>query len=152
MNAISIEQAMQIALDHHNAGRLAQAEPIYRQILAQLPDHADSLHLLGVLECQAGHTAAAIDLIGRAITISHNVADYHSNLGESYRRAERWDEAIASFRRAISLKPDSASAYNSMGISLKNQGRFDEAVAAYHQAIQFKFDFTEGLPQSGQCP
>ena len=49
MTPITIEQAMQIALGHHQAGRLAEAEAIYRQVLAQFPDHADALHLLGVL-------------------------------------------------------------------------------------------------------
>ena len=98
MTQVTIEQAMQIAIGHHQAGRLAEAEAIYRQILAQSPDHADALHLLGVLACQTGHTDAAIDLIGRAIAINPAVAEYHSNLGESYRRAGQWEAAIASSR------------------------------------------------------
>ena len=48
-----------------------------------VPDHADALHLLGVLAFQTGHIGAAIDLIGRAIAINPAVAEYHSNLGES---------------------------------------------------------------------
>ena len=53
---MTIDQAMQIALEHHRAGRLAEAEAIYRQVLARCPDHADALHLLGVLAGQTGHT------------------------------------------------------------------------------------------------
>ena len=37
------------ALALHQAGRLADAEKIYNQILAMQPDHFDSLHLLGVI-------------------------------------------------------------------------------------------------------
>ena len=34
MTQMTIDQALQIALGHHEAGRLAEAEGIYRQILA----------------------------------------------------------------------------------------------------------------------
>ena len=70
MTPMQVDQAMQTALGHHQAGRLAEAEAIYRQVLAQFPDHADALHLLGVLACQAGRPDAAIELIGRAIAIN----------------------------------------------------------------------------------
>ncbi|RMD71231.1 MAG: tetratricopeptide repeat protein, partial [Gammaproteobacteria bacterium] len=40
---------IQIALQHHRAGRLAQAEAIYRQILQQNPRHPQALHPLGTL-------------------------------------------------------------------------------------------------------
>ena len=47
----------------HQAGRLADAEEIYYQILATQPDHFDSLHLLGVIFHQRGNHAAAIHQI-----------------------------------------------------------------------------------------
>jgi predicted O-linked N-acetylglucosamine transferase (SPINDLY family) len=36
----TIQQAYEQALRHHHAGRLAEAEQIYRQILSQQPRHA----------------------------------------------------------------------------------------------------------------
>ena len=54
MSTLTIEQAFQIAVQHHQAGRLSQAEQLYRQILAQMPNHPDALHLLGVVAHQAG--------------------------------------------------------------------------------------------------
>ena len=65
---------------------------------------------------------AAIDLIGRAIAINPAVSEYHSNLGESYRRAGQWEEAIASLRRAIELKPDLADAHINLSIGLEGPG------------------------------
>ena len=66
---MTLEQQLQSGLSHHQAGRLAEAERIYRQILAQQPDHAEALNLLGVLAGQTGRLDAAVDLIHRAIAI-----------------------------------------------------------------------------------
>ena len=51
----------------HDAGRIAEAERLYRRILAADPDNAPALHLLGVVALQAGQFQAAVDLIGQAI-------------------------------------------------------------------------------------
>jgi predicted O-linked N-acetylglucosamine transferase (SPINDLY family) len=132
----TIEEAIQAAVGHHEAGRLVEAEMIYRQVLAQFPDYADALHLLGALACQTGHLDEAIELIGQAIAISPESAAYHHNLGESYRRAERWEGAIASFRRAIELRPAYAESHNNLGLALYATGRLDEAIEAYRGAIE----------------
>ena len=135
MTQVTSEHAMQIALGHHQAGRLAEAETLYRQVLAQVPDHAGALHLLGVLACHSGNWATAIDLIGRAIAIAPDVAGYHHNLGESYWRKGDWEAAIASSRLAIALNPGMAAAYVNLGSALSRVGRTDEAIAVYQRAI-----------------
>jgi predicted O-linked N-acetylglucosamine transferase (SPINDLY family) len=126
---------MRQALGHHRAGRLAEAETIYRQVLAEAPDHADALHLLGVVALQAGQAELAIDLIGRAVAIEPRAADYHVHLGEAYRRLGRWEDAVASLRRSVELRPDDAAAYNNLGVTLDQAGRSDEAIAAYQRAL-----------------
>jgi len=136
----TVEQALQTALVHHQAGRRAEAEAIYREVLAEFPDHAGALHLLGVLAGQAGSTDSAIELIGRAVAIKADVPQYHSNLGEFYCRAGQWDRAIGSLSRAIELKPDLAVAHGNLGNALKAAGRRNEAIAAYRRAIALKGD------------
>jgi predicted O-linked N-acetylglucosamine transferase (SPINDLY family) len=135
MMAQPIEDTLQKALRHHQAGRLAEAEALYRQVLANSPDHPETLHLLGVLVGQSGNHTTAIDLIGRAVTLEPSNAHGHCNLGEFYCRAGHCDRAIASFRRAIELEPGLAVAYGNLGNALKATGRHEEAVAAYLRAI-----------------
>ncbi|MEE8428573.1 MAG: tetratricopeptide repeat protein, partial [Gammaproteobacteria bacterium] len=54
--------SLNTAQGHHQAGRLAQAEAIYRRILERQPDHADALQLLGMAAHQQGRHAEAADL------------------------------------------------------------------------------------------
>ena len=65
MPRVTIEQAVQIALQHHQAGRIAEAEKIYREVLNQRPNQADALHLLGVIALQVSRFDDAVDLISR---------------------------------------------------------------------------------------
>ncbi|MCP4248937.1 MAG: tetratricopeptide repeat protein, partial [bacterium] len=55
------------AVERHRAGRLAEAESLYKQILVLEPGNADSLHLLGVLASEAGHHERAASFISKAI-------------------------------------------------------------------------------------
>ena len=91
-------------LAHHQGGRLAQAETCYRETLALQPDHADALHLLGVIASQIGRHDVAVDLIGRAIELDRSNALYHSNRGLALAGMQRLEEAIANYDRALALR------------------------------------------------
>ena len=131
------------AFQHHQAGRLTEAEQLYRQVLAVDARHADSLHLLGILASQVGRYDVAIDLIGKAVAVNSDEASYHSNLGNMLQAQGRLDDAAASFRRAISLKPEIPESHYNLGNALKDQGRFDEAIDCYSTAIKFRPNFPE---------
>ncbi len=130
------------AVRHHQAGRLTDAERLYRQVLAIDPRHADSLHLLGVIGGQTGHHELAADLMSRAINVDPKQAAYHSNLGIALRQQGRLDEAVTSFRAALDLRPDFAEAHNNLGIALKEQGRLEDAIASYRKAIEHDPNYT----------
>jgi Flp pilus assembly protein TadD len=66
---MTLQQQFESGLSHHRAGRLAEAEKIYRQVLMVHPDHPEALHLLGTLAGQVGKTGAAEELLRRAIRI-----------------------------------------------------------------------------------
>jgi tetratricopeptide (TPR) repeat protein len=139
------------AVRQHQAGHLAEAEDLYRQVLAANPHHADSLHLLGVIGGQTGRHDLAVDMISRAIAINPREAAYHSNLGISLKHQERLAEAAACFRAARDLTPDDPKAHNNLGIALKDQGRMDEAVACYRRALDLKPDDAEVLHNLGDA-
>ena len=67
---LTIQQAIDLAVQHHNAGRLPEAESIYQQILQSDPDQPVALHLLGVIAHQVGKNDTAVDLIALALSIT----------------------------------------------------------------------------------
>src|SRR4051812_15329026 len=112
MPQVTIDEALEIAIRHHQAGRLPEAETIYRQVLAQHSRHPRALHLLGVIACQSGRHEMAAELIGKAIEILPSEAAFHSNLGEALRLLGRLDMAANACSRAIELQPDLGNASN----------------------------------------
>jgi tetratricopeptide (TPR) repeat protein len=60
------------------------------------------------------------------------------NLADTYARAERYDEAIATFRRAVEIKPSDPDGWNDLGNVLVLTGRPAEAVPNFERAIALK--------------
>jgi predicted O-linked N-acetylglucosamine transferase (SPINDLY family) len=131
----TLQQQFESAWSHHRAGRLAEAEMLYGQILSQEPDNVRALHLLGILNARRGESQWAMELFGRAIAVDPNVAKYHTNLGAVLLESGRFDEAMESFRKALSLSPDAVDAAVGLGNALRAAGRAEEAGAAYRQAM-----------------
>jgi len=48
MTALTPQQAFELAVQHHRAGRLAEAEALYRRLLAAEPNSADALQRHGI--------------------------------------------------------------------------------------------------------
>ena len=140
---LSVEQSINLALQHHAAGRFPEAESIYQRILRANPDQPDALHLLGVIAHQAGQDNAAVDLISRALSIKPDVAEAHNNLGIALRKLGRPEDAVASFHKTLALKPDFAEAHNNLGNALRELGKLEDAVASYNRTLVLKPDYAE---------
>ncbi len=98
----TISEALAIAVQHHQAGRLQAAEQVYRQILAVEPNQPDAIHLLGVIASRLGRPEVAVQYIERAIQLRGSDGAFHYNLGNALLAQGRPDEAIACFQRAWS--------------------------------------------------
>ena len=128
---------------HHRAGRLSEAETLYRQVLAAAPDHADSLHMLGVLAGQSGDVDAGIEMIRRAIAARPAQAVFHLNLGEIYRRTGKHELGAQAYAQAAGLCPESEIAHYCLGLELRELRRLEEAIASYQQAIRLNPNFAD---------
>lgn len=143
MQKPTIEQTFEQALQHHQAGRLAEAERAYRRILQQEPDHSDALHLLGVVALQTGSLEPALQLVQRAVALRPDAAFYRTNLGQVLERLGRDDEARAAYEAAIELDPHDAEPLNNLGHLLVRRDRLSEAEACCRAAIELNPDYAE---------
>ena len=139
------------ALRHHQAGRLAEAERIYRQILATDAQHADSLHLLGMIAYQGGKYEAAVETICKAIAIDGRQAAYHSNLGTVLQAQGKLDDAADCYAHALALNPRLAEVHVNFGNILQAQGKLDDAAASQQRALALKPDCAEACYNLGKA-
>jgi tetratricopeptide (TPR) repeat protein len=131
------------AVRHHQSGRLARAEAIYRQILAIDGNHVDSLHFLGLIARQIGRNDVAINLIERAIALDGANPEFHNNIGGAYHILGELDKAISHYRRALALNPDFVEAHLNLGKALYVQGELNEAIRQYRRVISIRTDHAE---------
>ena len=123
------------AVAHHQTGALIEAERQYRHLLTLAPNHANSLHNLGLIALQSGDAAAAVELFDKAIKINSTVAEYHYNVALAWRALNRNDHVATHLERAVALRADHALAHLNLGNVRREQGRLADSVACYERAI-----------------
>jgi Flp pilus assembly protein TadD len=122
-------------LELHQAGKLQEAERLYRKVLTLHPEHFDALHMLGVVALQGGRAGYAIDLIERALRQKPDLAAAHGNLAAALTKSGRLDEAIAAHQRHISLHPTQIDPHLKIASLLAHLGRTTEALASSERTI-----------------
>ena len=131
--AADVSAVFALAVRHHQAGQLLEAEGLYRQVLASDGQHFGTLHHLGIIALQRGQARAAVDVIGRAIAVNNRVPDCHYNMAFALQALGRLSEAAVHYRRAVKLKPDYVEAHTNLGNVLKALGSHRDAAACYER-------------------
>jgi tetratricopeptide (TPR) repeat protein len=146
-----MHEQMNRALSRHQRGHLEQAARMYQDILVLEPGNVDALHLLGVVACQKGLFAQAVDLIGRAVVLNPNVSSFHANLAEAYRGLGEFDRALACARRALQLQPNNAEASNNLGLALLAQNQFEAGTVQFRAALEILPNFAMACNNLGNA-
>jgi predicted O-linked N-acetylglucosamine transferase (SPINDLY family) len=131
-----VQDLLQSAIAHHQAGRSPEAETLYQRILEIDPNHADALHLLGILFHQAGKFAAAKGLFQRAIARCPKVPGYYNSLGNTLNCLKEHSEAEECFAKALALQPDLAEACHNLGYMYGVQKKHTAAEELFRRAIK----------------
>jgi tetratricopeptide (TPR) repeat protein len=131
-----LSAALDIAIGHHEAGRIDLAEAGYREVLAQDPDDADALNLLGLILQDQGHAGESIDLLTRALEIDPDFPEALTNLARVRRAAGQPDEAAELAARAVALDPDLPAAQLQLGWALLDLARYQEALDPLQRAAE----------------
>ncbi|OAN54667.1 hypothetical protein A6A04_12135 [Paramagnetospirillum marisnigri] len=131
---LTIDQAYDRALGWHRNGALAQAEVLYRRILDAVPEHADTLHMLGMLAHQCGHSESAAELMRRSLALASSATCW-SNLAAALLALGRLAEAESAALTALGLNPAMLEARRNLTRCLEGQGRLAEAAECCAQML-----------------
>lgn len=137
------EEEVNCLFEHYRNGQYDLAENLAKTLTQQYPDHQFSWKVLGIVFKQTGRLQESLIANQRAVAISPNDAEAHSNLGNTLKEIGRLEEAEASYRIAIAINPQFAEIHSNLGIVLKELGRLEEAVASYLKAIAIKPENSE---------
>lgn len=133
----------------HQQGDIDAVEPLYRRIIARYPTQFDALNLLGIIQAGRGHSAEALDLLSRAISIHSQQPETHTAYGDALVHEGRLAEALASYDRALQLRPDYPETIFRRANVLKRLLRLDEALAAFDRVIELQPDHAEAHHNRG---
>ena len=154
----AIQSTLQQALQLHQSGRLAEAEPIYRSILAQNPNQPDAVHLLGVLFWQTSRVREALPLLRQARLLQPDSADVRGNLlnflvqaGEQFRRQGKAADALAAFKEAAELDPSRPEIHTLLGVAYAALGEKQNATRCFEKSISLKPDYADAHNNLGLC-
>ncbi|UBF23639.1 tetratricopeptide repeat protein [Kovacikia minuta CCNUW1] len=137
LTQFNIPEALTIATAHHQAGRLAQAEQIYRQVLQHNPQQVEALNLLGVIACQHGKLEEGISLYRQALALQPAYTGARENLCLALWKQGKSliEEATSAYSQIVTFEPNNIQAFNNLGLILQDQNKLDEAIAYYQQAL-----------------
>lgn len=133
------------AIALHQQDRLAEAEPIYRQLLGIAPDHFDVVHLLGTLLRRTGKPAESLSLLDRAVAMRPESAAAQLNRANVLVDRRAFAEARAGFSRALALKPGYAEAHYGRGVAELELGNPQAARQDAEAALRLKPGYAEAV-------
>lgn len=153
-----LRAALAAAARLRQAGRLGEAERLYRRILKSAPDQPTALNWLGALLHVRGDNARALELIARAARIRPEEPLCLFHLAEVCRATGRHDDAVAAYRRALAHQPATGDLHFGLGTALLALGRAGEAAqelarasAASPDDPQARNNLANALAETGQA-
>jgi predicted O-linked N-acetylglucosamine transferase (SPINDLY family) len=151
MNPARVQQLLQQGLAHHQAGRLKEAESVYRQARALTTRSFEIMNLSGMLAYQQSRYGDAVNLLRSAVPLAprSSLAACRMQLGAALAAAAKHNEAIIQLRTSLQLDATNAETWNSLGFSLRVLGQFAEAITAYEKAIELKPDYFDAIDRLG---
>jgi predicted O-linked N-acetylglucosamine transferase (SPINDLY family) len=131
---MDLRRLFEQGLAAHRAGRLAEAENAFRQVLRAEAGNFPALHMLGFLKAQQGKYDEAITLLHKAVRANPADLTALSHHAGALMAAERFDEALAAYDRLLARAPKSFDALYNRGVILSQKSAFEDALGSLDQA------------------
>ncbi len=126
------------ALEHHKAGRLAEAGAAYARALVLSPEHPAVLHNIGTVQAAQGDHVMALASFDRVVGVEPGYAAAHYNRGVALEKLGRAREAIEAFRRAVALEPGNYDAHRALGFLWLAEGERGRALDHFARTYELR--------------
>ncbi len=143
------QEALQRALPLHQAGRFAEAEPLYSRVLAADPNNFPALHLMGLLRWQQQRMDEALQLMEKALKVQPGAPETLSNYAIALSSLGRNEEALAALDQALKARPASPKALANRGAIKCKLGRAEEGLKDFDAALALDPRHVEALNNRG---
>ncbi|MEY4578283.1 MAG: hypothetical protein RL701_2986 [Pseudomonadota bacterium] len=140
---LSLDDALLLGTRLHRLNQFDEAHKLYNAVLQVVPEHADALQFLGILEHQLHNAEAGLGYMQRALAQTPDAPGLHQNLGNILLELNRFDEAANAYDHCARLGGKTAELLNNIGILRRHQGQFAAAEAAYREALAINPDFID---------
>jgi hypothetical protein len=138
------DNALEEALNYRNAGRLSEAEQVYRSILKRRPSHSEAnTGLAHTLNAQ-GKVLEAETLHRRVVAVAPHSADAHNDLAIILFGQGKTEEAEAACRTALTLDPGMPEAHINLALALAAQGRLSESHSSFNRHAALVYGKSDG--------
>ncbi|MEP6504093.1 MAG: methyltransferase [Betaproteobacteria bacterium] len=132
--ALTPDETLSLAIQHHQAGDLDAAERLYATLLRRQPGRADAMNFMGMLLQQRGQLEPALALLRGASQAAPKEPAVWNNLGNVLLRLDQVEPAGKAFRRSLALA-DTAEAHTNLARVQRHRQEFARAEASCRQAL-----------------
>ncbi len=147
--ANTVNELFDRAFALHHEGRLDAAEAIYREVLNHEPEHAYTLHSLGLIAHARGQRSVALELLRRAIALNFKEAVFHHSLAQVLRADGHSQEALSALHDAVSINPEFVAAWQAIAQIHHSLNHSREAAKALLQVSELTNKTAESYNQAG---
>ena len=129
------DQLYQRALSLHHAGKLTDAEGLYKTLLSYFPNQVEILTTLGIVLLQQGRSEAGFQQLKKSLSINSNQPAALYNMAVELQKLTRLDEALDCYNQTLKLNPQDINALINRGNTLKDLKQYNAAIASFESAL-----------------
>jgi predicted TPR repeat methyltransferase len=140
---------IELGIDLHRKGRLAEAEAIYLRLLRTKPNDVDALHYLGVLRMHQGRPEQAAELVQRSLKFAPRNFHAWNNMGNIFVSLKNEEGAEHAYTQATNLSENFAEAWYNLANLFRRKRRPEDALASYRRVIDSNPRFSRAYESLG---
>jgi tetratricopeptide (TPR) repeat protein len=143
------ESRLNLAIGYYRTDHDAEAETLFRKILAEEDDRPRAHHGLAQVLHKVGRYPEAEEAYRKALALDPENLEALTNLGTLVSDLGRPEEALALYDRALRLFPDDPAVQNNRGNALRTLGRVGEAEQAIRRALALDPEYANAYSNLG---